>query len=341
MDSLFDIYEKIFKTDSRNYRWWYYRELDNIWFNYDLTSIFDDKNEYCNRAGELINEIYIAGGKDCFFKDLIEELGARSRHMVSAFFLGHYIVHGITAFRELLNDSDFSWLWFLCCLYHDSYFENEKSHAHSNYSPRYYFDSKNLLYSKTIIENYREFRLLNGCYDHGIYAASALSFNYRILYNKRMRRKTDDNYSDERKLRITDETLKAINCVAKVIASHNIFLAQNEDTKKLYAIAGLEKLIPSEFDNCKMPKEKSKFELLYLLLSLVDILEPIKRNISLNQVKLEIENERVIHIRLDSSSNLSNCCRYTYNVIDAETWLNFISINYEKKGNQIEIKISI
>ncbi len=341
MDSLFDIYEKVFKKDARKYRWWYYRKLDNNWNNYDLTSIFDDKNEDCNRADDLIYEIYIAGGKDRFFKDLLEELGERSRHMVSAFFLGHYLAHGITAFQELLNDSDFSWLWFICCLYHDSYFKNEKSHAHSNYLPSYYLDSKNLLYSKTIIEKYREFRLLNGCYDHGIYAASALSHNYRTLYNKRMRRKIDNNYADERELRITDETRKAINCVAKVIASHNIFLAQNEDTKKVYSIAGLEKLIPSESDNCKMPKGKSKYELLYLLLSLVDILEPIKRNISLKQLKLELENERVIHIRMDSSGNLSNCTRYTFNVIDAETWLNYISINYEKKENTIEIKIKI
>ena len=340
MYSLYEIYEKVFDEEASKYRWWYYHKLDKSRFNYSLKDIFNEKGEYYNRANDLIHTIYYAGEKDCFFEGLREELGERSRHMVSAFFLGHYLVHSITAFQELLNDTVFSWLWFLCCLYHDSYFKNEKSPAHPYYVPSYYWDSKNLLYSKTIIEKYRDYRLFNRCYDHGIYAASALSHHYRTLYNKRKNEK-DVNHYDEGKLRITDETLKAINCVAKVIASHNIFIAQSENEKDNYIIAGLDKLIPSESNNCKMPKRKGKYELLYLLLSLVDVLEPIKRNISLEQVELEINNESTVHIRLNSGGNLSDCCRYIYNIIFAETWLNYLRINYEKRKDQIDIELCL
>ena len=340
MNSLFEIYERVFEDSTNKYRWWYYHSLSRHSFGYNARDLFYEYVQY-NSASDLIRKIYYAGGKDTFFARIDRELDERSRHMVSAFFLGHYLARNLAVFQNLCNDPDFPWLWFLCCLYHDAFFRNETSHKHAYLSPHYYFDSKNLLYSKTIIEYYRDYRLLNGCCDHGIYAAAALSYYYRKLFisNVRANIQNDYDYCEKNHLKINRETFQSVNKIAKVIASHNIFLAQNEKDKEKYKDACLEKLIPSANDNRKMPKRKGKYELLYLLLCLVDVIEPTKRDLDLRHIELDIEGNKNLRIVIHLNADLYANQHYVANIICAETWLNFINIENKNNNRYVEILI--
>lgn len=322
MDSYKEIVDSVFYNDT--YNWWYYKSLNRGSFNY-----FSLKES----SRELIETIYHAGGKDSFFNELDGDLDEkRCIHMVSAFFLGHYFVRRLSIFSELKQDNSFSWFWYLCCLYHDVYFNNEKSGDHQYNTPYYFGDSRLLLYSKDTIEKYRDLRLMDGCYDHGIYAASALSNHYHILYDK--------NRNISNKLNIDRDTKNSVNCIAKVIASHNVFIASNK-TQEKYQKAGLDSLIPSENSSCKMPKKKGKYELLYLLLCLVDILEPTKRNMNIENIMLEIRNGNTIELTFDSINNADYCNEYFKNIIDSEMWLNYISVNFSKSRNHYIINIEL
>ena len=346
MDTLFEIYDKVYSKDADKYRWWYYSDLQKGYLNYSLEDLFkkedeaiknNNQDDNCQTPScEFIQEIYRAGRKEDYFQELLKELSERSRHMVSAFFLGHYIAHNTSVFDPICYDYHFPWLWFLCCLYHDVFFQNETSHSHFYMKPRYYGFSKGLLYNKETIERYREYRLLNSRCDHGIYAAAALSNYYCKKYYEHFKK----GNAERDNLNMDDDTLRAVNCVAKVIASHNIFIAQSNTEIEKYRKAGLEKLIPSETNNCKMPKGKNKYELLYLLLCLVDVLEPIKREVDLHQVSLIVDGN-TITMQIDSANNLSDCINYLSNIIMAETWLNYIKIDSCKKDDIIKISITI
>lgn len=322
MDSYKKILDSVFNDDT--YNWWYYENLNRTDF---------DKFKLKESSRELIEKIYHAGGKDSFFSELDSDLNEqRCAHMVSAFFIGHYFVRHLSVFYKLKKDCNFSWLWFLCCLYHDAYFVNEKTDKHKYSIPYYYSDSEMLLHSKDTIEKYRTMRLTDGRNDHGIYAAAAISNHYNCLYEK--------NQYIPNKLFINNDTKISVNCIAKVIASHNIFIASYK-TKEKYRKNGLDILIPSDNNECKMPTNKSKYELLYLLLCLVDIIEPTKRNMDIDNIYLSINDMKDIELSFLQTNNTDRCNDYLKNIADSEVWLNYINVDFSKKNNQYTIKINI
>ena len=77
-----------------------------------------------------------------------------------------------------------------------------------------------------------------------------------------------------------------------------------------YTKAGLQNLIPSVTDSCKMPQSKGFFELLYLLLCICDVLEPTKRNINLNQLQLSTKDKNQIIIRFESNADNTVIANY-------------------------------
>lgn len=349
--SLIKAYDAIFDDNNPNqHYWWYYPELNQN--DFKLFGEYADGFGHRINSGmqsdvsgddiykDFITKIYEKGGKDFFLKDLDTDISERSAHMVSAFFLGHHFSQNLNIFQGIVNDSEFPWLWFLCCLYHDAYFKNEWELKHLYLKPQYFSDSKDVLHDEDIIEKYRDMRLSTGKADHGIYAAAALSNHYDELYSRSERNNNSGN-----ELTVDNDTRKAVNCVAKVIASHNIFLAQHRDEEK-YRRFGLDALIPSENSNCKMPKSLSgkydidKYDILYLLLCLVDILEPIKRQITPAQVFVEITDRKIV-LKLADNIDTAARCDYISNILEAERWLNYISVNLSKYDTECNISIEI
>lgn len=329
MKNLKEIYEEEF--NDKTVKWWYYNDLDLSYL----------KDCFLTKGGSesLIRYIYKFGGKSKFFSNLNNIIGSRSLHMVSAFFMGFCFIDKISLFQDLKVDSEFPWLWFLCCLYHDAYFDKEKLYENEGktpeYIPKYFADSNGLLYDKETIEKYRNYRLSNGKADHGIYAAAALSKHYKELFFEK---------DKGTKLTVNKETMSAVNKVAKVIACHNIFIAMADNAIKLkritdeYLYYELKKLIPNSMNNCRMPKSNSEYEMLYLLLCLCDVLEPSKRGFDLSKVYMEVIDNDII-LNFDTNDDCEE--KYQKNILDMLKWLNYVTVSIDENHNTVNIKITI
>ena len=343
MDSLLEIYSKVYKN-KKQYNWQYY---NNSYVNPNYDKAIDEGLEIfgSQQTNSFIQSIFQRGLKSELAKIFDELSDERSLHVASVFFMGHFLAKKLVIFNELFNYKsktnvtrfDFSWFWFLCALYHDAFFDKEKiDNNNSNYTSNYSYASasRGLLYDKTTIEKYDIFRKTNGRNDHGIHAASELTKNYSSLES------TPDNYQSN--ILVTEESKECICKIAKVIACHNIFICLSDKDKNEYTKAGLQNLIPSVTDSCKMPQSKGFFELLYLLLCICDVLEPTKRNINLNQLQLSTKDKNQIIIRFESNADntvIANYNNYIKNIIDAECWLNYIKVNYSKSDNKYRINI--
>ena len=342
MESLLKLYDKIYRKSSEyNYEWEYYLFDDKSVFNQSFPEMFSTDTR------ELIMKIFTRGSKKDLSEDFISLSDKRCQHVVSAFFMGHYIVRKISFFSELLENNlisydkerFFSWLWYLCCLYHDAYFDKEvlDKDANDNTTIDYTFakESEGLLYDEDTIRKYEKYRKTRKRNDHGIYAASILS--------QKFLKRENTPINDLSVPIVTDENKKWVCKIAKVIACHNIFICLSSNDKKKYQDAELNNLIPSEYDNCKMPRSNSIFEKLYLLLCICDILEPVKRGLFLQDIKMSSKDNQITIVMYMSKSNakLSDYNNYFKNIIDAECWLNYIRVSYNKTKERIRVNITI
>ena len=318
--------------DNRDYyKWDYYNCLND----YTFEDIWH--NPEC-----FIKQMFDRGGKSEFWKD-ISLSTRRYKHMMVAFFLGHYISKNFSIFDNLNNDgSFFPWAWFLCCLYHDAYSDSERKmkgrRYHKDYSDyrRYYFDKPNhALYGLNIIngyDNYR-FKYCNKKRDHGIYAADRLAKSYNRIFNQFNLRQVflaNNLYIDE-------ELCDRVNHIAQVIACHNLFLCQNKDDEYMYDACGLQELIPTQNCSCKMPKFLNYYGQMYFLLCLCDNIEPTKRGIDLAVLHIDVNNG--IEIKLPND----NITHYYYakTQFELNSWLNYIKVSVENKDNKYTIKYEI
>lgn len=287
MKNLLSIYEEIFRdTDS----WKYYSSMTPI-------------NPFKNSADAkkfIKNFIELSGKADDNI--LYDDIKYLDNHIVSTFFLGTYIYFNIPSIKEPIDKIlkkhqsnnpkskiEFSFLWFLICLFHDlGYWIENNNNSYSDFndflsrncSVPYFLKSRvgvPVVYFNTY-EAYFNYKIesKNECFggkpDHGICGGVLLYNVLNKIVNKRInnreRRKSKGLYWDKKLLSIYKR-------VSWVILSHNIYFAWDgsQNYQDYSQNPALKELI---LDQKQGPLVKlNKHPLLFLFL-LVDCIEPIK-----------------------------------------------------------------
>jgi hypothetical protein len=341
-------YSILSKTYKKNNLWNYYNASHE--FGKDLPV----KTEQLSKDF-LKNFIKISGKAEQTLYKQIDDIGVRSTHVVSTFLIGHYVYQN-TILKELIDkeigeikkqfcisaDVEFTYLWFLTCLFHDLGYNIENSlPVYSDYNdlkqktgelveiigiPPFYQD---------IVKNYFEYRL-KCCNknDHGIVAGHML---FKDLCG--IRELADAN-RDEQEFNWSIELNHIYNFCAWNIVAHNIWYANTEkesDIKK-YEEAGLSDLILEKIEDNIQYQIKAKVNPFLFLFCLVDTLEPYKRltNISLlKKVSLEICNEKSTIV---ISTNLK--CAFSDVIFEQAKGLNNWLTSSKSVGNKVEIKLA-
>ena len=142
-----------------------YEELENItqekWRYYESIDFLNHK-EAVKKPLDFIESYFGCAGKNEFLYQSLfdfnqrdsEEQIERAKHTVNTFFLGLYLKDAIDFLKPhensfLAKGTNFIWAWFLCSLYHDSFFDiNEE--IYPNYSFAKY--SKDLIHNESLIK---------------------------------------------------------------------------------------------------------------------------------------------------------------------------------------------
>lgn len=302
-NSLRDMYNEILTSGEWNC---YKNKDDSTSKTYDST-IFDNSKS-CQK---FIEDYFKSGGKTIVFewpdKDnneniKNEEYINRCPHIVSTYLLGLIIAEalGIDKMTEINYNTDFKYVWFMTCLYHDFGYIYEKGNTINNKelnniancgikeleniigiendlydSP--YNDPKDNIYSKEQAEIYLKYRAETkskdnkGKIDHGIVGGlmlfDRLIKNYNEAYNNvsKDNKDIDKNNFDYHELHFSKNNNKLYAKVSDAIIAHNIWLdtfnAMDEVKQK-----GIE-----------IKRKINKDNYLGFLLGIADTLEPLKK----------------------------------------------------------------
>ena len=331
---------------------------------------FSRYKESIEKPLDFIESYFYCAGKNEFLYQSLFDFNQidndkqieRAKHTVNTFFLGLYLKDAIDFLKPhensfLAKGNNFTWAWFLCSLYHDSFFDiNEE--IYPNYSFAKY--SKDLIHNESLIKKYFEKEKdittsHNGQinYDHGIVAAEKIFCNYNNMINatlKQNNKQREDLLKGEDfehcGLRINKSTFIAMCKIAKIIACHNIFVLNEHATAKEKAqyfklpelIKGNEKV--KYMRNTKNSYEISSYEKLYFLLALVDTLEPTKRWIDLKDIDIQIDRiqKSEYDIKIDIFTNSGDQDKYIKGIIGLKSWLNFIDVDDDGKTIYIDFQ---
>lgn len=317
------------------------------------------------RPLEFIETYFEHGNKNEFlFKSLFydeqedySKQEERAIHTVNTFFLGIYLKERIDFLKPHKNSflgqgdikDNFLWAWFLCSLYHDAFFDKKEDitvNCHYNHF------SKGLLYNPDLIQRYygkcktKETAYKNEPkFDHGIVAAEKLFCNYSNMVKTASNNPNFDFKNFQMSfefcgLKINNSTFHAMCKIAKIIACHNIFVADKKEESKYEKIP---ELIPGNKKFFRMPNIKNhntmnSYEKLYFLLALVDTLEPTKRGINLKDIDIDVQDnyDGSYILKIDLFNELGDYEKYQNGIMGFKDRLNFI----EKSEDGKEITIN-
>ena len=248
---------------------------------------------------EFIKSFILAGGKESVLVSKIDKLdNFRVQHICSLFFIGIYIYKYSSKINVAIDKSmkrfpekkfksriEFSYIWFLLCLFHDLGYK-EETNPTIGYSSFDDFKRDNKLSSlgsisgvpkfyKSVYEQYFNNRIYNeNKIDHGIYASF---FLYHDLKKHRAEKEKliNENWNNNPNLCYEKKLDLVYNYSAWIILAHNIWFT-NTSEKALterYNQAGLGELVLKE-NEYKIALQKHPFLFLFCL---VDTIEPIKR----------------------------------------------------------------
>lgn len=310
--------------------------------------------ESVGKSGKfLIDFIELSGKAENELVMEIDKLKERTTHVVSAFFIGHYIYKN-TRYKTLIDnqienikpnglesDVSFPFVWFLTCLFHDlgymieefdclkyenfnellSSIEN-KLPENRNGIPKFY---------NQIYKNYFDYRIKeHGKNDHGIVAAHLL---YDSLY--KIRQLAVINPTDtQKKLCWEEQLLEIYSFCAWNILGHNIWFGKENDS--------CDKLIYSKYKIKRLLLEKNKIKInakkhpFFFLFCLVDTIEPYKKTLdynSLDKVFFEL-NEDKIAISTDLK------CSCGKSILESTKKLNEWLVKTTDDNNKVEIYIN-
>ena len=312
----------------------------------------------------FIEEYFYKGGKFSFLLNTITDNNdydeERCNHVVNSYYIGLYLLEKIDYLQIKTplfnNDKDYLWAWFLCALYHDAFADETTNHninctfGYARYSERLLYDAKTL--QKYYWKNINRGTSFDGetHYNHGIVGADALYQNFiKVLEESiKINACSISNFFNsgavigDRNRLISYKSFVSMCKIAKVIASHAIFIADKTEEDK-FREAGLDNLIPTNNNFCKMPNKKSRlnaYEKLYFLLSLVDNIEPTKSSCTMDDILIDIKRiglkQYLIHIKTDKILSAYN--NYFNNLAKLPNWLSVVSCA-NIKDNSIDLKI--
>ncbi|MDR0606062.1 MAG: hypothetical protein LBG80_17385 [Bacteroidales bacterium] len=261
---------------------------------------------------DFIKNYLTLGGKEQvrLFKFINKLDLYRLQHIISTFFLGIYLYHSLcivhctidNEINKILKKSkipshvriDFTYIWFLICLFHDLGYQYENKKKKEEYSSFFKKECQEYLlhsaegvpeFYKNIVEKYFNYHVRRfGKKEHGICCARVLFEDLCKIRKGKEESKTNLYWGKD---------LEAIyNYVAWIILAHNIWYVKKGGMDAYcYEVTELEDLILNE-NEYKITLKEYPFLFLFCL---VDGIEPVKRiyPMSLDQVSLEINNEKI------------------------------------------------
>ena len=339
----------------------FYSIIEETFNNKDIWNYYSSKKSKKNPmlsekdSMEFIRKfIQLSGKAENKLQGEINKIEQRATHIVSAFFIGHFIYQN-TAFKKLIDEYlekkksewevkkvDFSFILFLVCLFHDLGYVIENGDI-------LFCDSIESLEEKTsklgeidgvpklyenVYRNYYKYRIISHVSnDHGITAAYL--FYSSICKIRKLACENKDKLSG---LFWGEELVKVYNFCAWNILAHNIWFCNESDEGKVkvYKHYRIDDLI---FKDKEITSQSYKIDIkeypLFFFFCLVDTIEPYKRvqdYEELKKIHLEYgENEMFINV-------ISETDKYTLK--DAEKlneWLTPSTPTIQKK---VIIKLS-
>lgn len=308
-----------------------------------------DTKEFITRFIELSGK-----AQDNPLYDNIDKLDSyRIRHIVSTFFLGTYLYFNVKQIKDSIDpviirfkkqnpDSniEFSFIWFLICLFHDLGYSIENHDKYLNFDDfiegkvKYFLKERvgvPALY-ESVYKDYFNYRLNSKVDfirkpDHGI-CGGIILFNKlnEILLRKRKNKKSEGLFWNQKLINIYRYT-------SWVILSHNIFfIRKGDDDENIYRANNLDSLILEKDEPSKI--ELTKHGFLYLF-ALVDSIDPIKTfgtYDNLNSLKCSIDKDKIIFEIEDAELRE----KYFSKAIDLKRWL---IPDIKEKNDRLEIEI--
>lgn len=299
MCTLSDCYKNI----ASNYSSWSYYYEPNVTIN-------DTWKDEC-KAFDFIKNYLKIGEKNSLFDEISNRLRqkiliSRSPHIVSAYLLGIIIADafGIDVKKRSNENTNFLYMYFLTCLYHDYGYIFEKDRNNQQYLVEIFnngFDSLSkigqidyiddmefTIFNKKQIECYAKIRANDfGVIDHGIFGGlllyDRLIKNFYNTWKKVNSPKCniDDFYywNNDRKLHYSKKHFALYGNAANAIMAHNIFFdAFNNGIQK------------HNYDVEKITTKISPSNEIAYILSIADTIEPLKNKIDLSALILKREN---------------------------------------------------
>ncbi|MBS1573649.1 MAG: hypothetical protein JST62_14760 [Bacteroidetes bacterium] len=335
---------EILKDTFKNQNSWNFYSGKNF-KNFPLTS--------SKESEKFILEFFKLSGKSKpHFDNLVNKLGIRTQHVLSAFFLGHHIYQNtflktkidneITKLKtklKITSEVNFSYMWFLICLFHDIGFNIE-----SEITPKY-TEANQLLkdtgnipdicgipkFYNCIYKNYFNYRLKVHCKnDHGITIAHIM---YHDLCKIRELAETmPENEQENLKWEKDLDKIYAF-CSWNVLA-HNIWFAEKEISCDVnnYNKYKMKRLIFN--GKYKIKPSKHPF---FFLFCLVDTIEPYKKILDLKMLKkinLKLHDDKILIKSSLSCSCGKSVLRQASNL---KKWLTYTK---EKTENTVEISLN-
>lgn len=341
MKDILQIYKDVFTDRSK---WRYYSHMDIDPFDSDSST-----KEFITRFIELSGK-----AQENPLYDNIDKLdNQRVRHIVSTFFLGTYLYFNvqeikipidvvIKRFKKQNPNSkiEFSFIWFLICLFHDLGYSIENNENYLNFDG--FIDGKVKYFLKervgvpalyeSVYKDYFNYRL-NSTKDyirkpdHGICGGIILFNKLNEILLRKQKNKESEGLSWNQKL------INIYRYASWVILSHNIFFIRKGDAdEKIYRANNLDLLILDKTEHSKIELSKHSFLFLFELVDSIDPIKTFGTYDNLNNLKCCVDENKIIF----EVSDFKLQDTYFSKISDLRRWL---IPDIKKEGNRIEIKI--
>ena len=343
MKELSQIYREIFADHSK---WKYYSKMNTNPFETDY-----DTKQFITRFIELSGK----AEDNPLYENINKLEDIRISHIVSTFFLGTYLYNHVKPIKNSIDKVitrfkkqnpyskiEFSFIWFLICLFHDLGYSIEDHEDYTDFDDfingkvKYFLRERVGVPSfyEDVYKNYFNYRLNSKNNfikkpDHGICGGIVL-FNE---LNKILLRKQKQKDIKSEGLSWNKKLLNIYRYASWVILSHNIFFIRKGDVdESIYMDNKLDALILKEGQSSKIDLKKYGFLYLFMLVDTIDPIKKVKTFENLGKIKCKVESNLITLEIEDENIRID----YYKKVLELKEWL--IS-DIKVVNKRLEIKI--